>query len=137
MAKTVAERFWEKVDKADGCWEWTAYKDARGYGSFNLNGRPIRAHQYSYQEAYGPVPQGLEIDHRCRNTGCVKPTHLEAVTHQENISRGNAGINSRMKTHCPQGHPYDGPGGRVNSVGSRYCLICARQRWHSRKLRFV
>ena len=109
--KTVYERFWEKVDlpdDLDGCWIWRAGMRALGYGGFSINGKGIPAHRVSYEFLRGPIPQGLELDHLCRNPSCVNPDHLEAVTHQENCARGDAGKHLRDKTHCPQGHPYSG-----------------------------
>src|SRR5690554_1231498 len=82
-------RFWVKVglpDPETGCMEWTASKP-RGYGNFGLNGQVLRAHRISYSLCVGPIPQGLEIDHLCRNRSCVRPDHLEAVTHSENMRR--------------------------------------------------
>lgn len=91
------ERFWPKVDK-DGpvpehrpdlgpCWVWVAGGWKRGYGCFYHDNRMTRAHCFAYELLVGPVPDGLELDHLCRNKGCVNPTHLEPVTHDENIKR--------------------------------------------------
>lgn len=82
---TIAERFWKKVRKADGCWLWTGTTDRHGYG--RLRNDPagfIRAHRYSYEDAHGPIPEGLVIDHMCHNPSCVNPQHLRAVTQKQN-----------------------------------------------------
>lgn len=70
-----------------------------------------------------PVPVGLELDHLCRNRWCINPTHLEPVTHAENVRRGECGIHQRSRTHCPSGHPYEGDNLIVRR-GGRYCRIC-------------
>jgi hypothetical protein len=78
------ERFWAKVDKSGECWEWTAGKNAQGYGVIRIDGQRTKAHRASYAFDNGPIPEGLIIDHVCRNTGCVKPTHLRVVTSKQN-----------------------------------------------------
>ena len=110
------------------CWVWDGRKDHKGYGKLYDQGKVVFAHVKNYRETIGEIPDGLELDHLCRQRDCVNPHHLEPVTHQENCRRGNNGINSSTKTHCPQGHPYDEantyhpPGGRAH----RTCRICRR-----------
>lgn len=129
LLPSVEERFWSKVDKdgPNGCWQWMAGKNPRGYGSFR-NGRMVAAHRYAYELLVGPIPEGLHLDHLCRNTSCVNPAHLEPVTCAENIRRGETGINMRSRTHCPQGHPLVEGNLRVYAWkrGIRQCLTCAR-----------
>ena len=67
------------------CWLWRGRKDHHGYGRFNAGGKNIPAHKYSFEYFKGPLPEGLEIHHKCRIRNCVKPTHLEPVTHRENM----------------------------------------------------
>lgn len=74
----------------DGCWVWTGYRDKLGYGRFSYGEMRGMAHRAYYEAHAGPVPDGLELDHLCRNPACVRPDHLEPVTHQENIRRGYA-----------------------------------------------
>lgn len=136
MRKPEAERFWEKVDKSGDCWEWTAYK-LNGYGRFGVGGshknggRILYAHRWAYEALVAPIPEGLYIDHLCRNRGCVNPDHMEPVTSGENTLRGisRAAVNAR-KTHCPHGHEYTPEniqyGGR--SGRERRCRECNRER---------
>jgi len=106
--QTLAERFWPKVRKTDGCWLWIGAK-ANGYGRVAFNGKVAGAHRVSYEMAHGPIPVGLQLDHLCRTRACVRPDHLEAVTCRENLLRGTGLVAVEVaKTHCPQGHPYSG-----------------------------
>lgn len=118
------ERFWRKVNKTDGCWEWTGHKTKDGYGLISIRGKNKVASRVSYELAHGTIPHGLTIDHLCGNPACVNPAHLEAVSMRDNILRGdNRAANNARKTHCPNGHPYD----EENTiwVGShRYCRAC-------------
>ncbi len=97
------QRFWSKVKitSLHGCWEWTASQRGRGYGCFRLNRKTLQAHRVSYSLIRGEIPEGLELDHLCRNTSCVNPFHLEAVTHGENVRRGNV---VGKRTNCLKGH---------------------------------
>lgn len=89
-----AERFWSKVDKGadDECWLWTASTDGHGYGQFWNGERRMPTHRWAYEQARGPIPEGLQLDHLCRVRRCVNPDHLEAVTQAENIRRGHRHI---------------------------------------------
>jgi hypothetical protein len=77
------------VDEATGCWEWQWAKNRGGYGHTRAtDGRSIPAHRKMWEAVNGPVPEGLELDHLCRNRSCVNPAHLEPVTRGENARRG-------------------------------------------------
>jgi hypothetical protein len=79
-----------RVDRETGCWIWLrAVRDGTGgYGAAYRNGRRVSAHAMYYEDARGPVPNGCELDHLCRNTLCVNPDHLEPVPHAVNVQRG-------------------------------------------------
>lgn len=72
----------------NGCYDWQRSKDKDGYGYFRAGRRVIRAHKFYYELKYGPVAPGMELDHRCRNRGCVNPEHLDPVPHVVNCRRG-------------------------------------------------
>lgn len=131
------ERFWSKVDLngPGGCWIWLASKAGGGYGKIKEpapSKRWVLAHRVTYEWFVGPIAKGLDIDHLCRVPECCNPAHLEAVTHQENILRGNtfAAANASA-THCPQGHPYSPENTYMYDCGThvqRLCMECRRQR---------
>ena len=85
----ASERFWSRVTESpDGCWIWSGPLDRDGYGAFAPNkGGRTSAHQWSYAEMVGDVPEGLELDHLCRVRACVNPYHLDPVTTQVNNER--------------------------------------------------
>jgi len=83
--KTLEERFWEKVNRTGECWLWTGAKNDRGYGYFKAAGRNAKAHRVSYQISKGAIPDGINIDHICHNTSCVRPDHLRLATQKQNL----------------------------------------------------
>lgn len=140
-------RFWSKVDQPSPycCWEWVGTVSRLGYGQFSTttpdspNGKTF-AHIFAWNLLVGPVPDGLELDHLCRNTVCVNPDHLEPVTHQENVRRGRAGLHMRTKaaaaTHCSKGHPWDETNTYVHAkTGKRSCKACRKAAGDRREAR--
>lgn len=133
MANELA-RFLSKVKSSPtGCLEWQSYKNPRGYGKFRIGGRlgkSVLAYRFSYESSIGPVPDGKELDHLCRNPSCVNPFHLEPVSHHENMLRGGNAI----KDKCPYGHSYSGTNAYVRPNGlSRVCRECGRLQQRARR----
>jgi hypothetical protein len=102
-------------------------KGPRQYGQYGQVGHKA-AHRVVYEALVGPVPEGLELDHLCKESRCVNPAHLEPVTHAENVRRGRGwgGQNAR-KTHCPSGHPYEGDNLILQKRGGRLCRTCQNE----------
>lgn len=158
--------FWAKVDKTGPwsgrvpgrCWVWTGAQNrsrssGKGYGQFWDGTRLVPAHQWALTEAGILIPKGYEPDHLCMTRLCVRLSHLEVVTHQENNRRAEAATGQartrgrelarlgvlppavefqRRKTRCPAGHPYDLANTRISKQGRRCCRACARDRYHKR-----
>lgn len=130
----VVEVFWRQVEiaDADACWRWLGPHTPAGYARYHKHGE---AHRFIYELESGPIADGLQIDHLCRNRWCVNPAHMEAVTQKENVLRGVSpcAINAR-KTHCPQGHSYADPQHLyVDRLGYRHCRTCSKARQLARR----
>ncbi|BBA98317.1 hypothetical protein RVR_4454 [Actinacidiphila reveromycinica] len=137
MPFELPPRFWQKTQEEDRgyetpCLTWTAYRNKENYGRFSFEGRKWLAHRLAYVAANGPIPDGLEIDHLCRNRACVRVSHLEAVTRRVNLLRGTgfAATNAQV-THCPQGHAYTPDNTYVQPrTRQRDCRACKREQEH-------
>lgn len=124
------ERFWVKVEKTETCWLWTASL-RHGYGQFwhSYERGRLPAHRYAYELLMGLIPEGLQIDHLCRNPACVNPAHMEAVTLVENVMRGDGpGAANARAAACLRGHPFDAENTYIDRRGRRQCRACRRQR---------
>ncbi len=120
----LPQRIIDKIDVGD-CWEWTGAK-ARGYGYTWYEGKVSPAHRVVYELLVGGIPDGLQIDHLCRNPPCVNPDHLEPVTSEENTRRG---IRRRKGSSCVYGHTLSGDNLYIYPKSKqRGCRACARRR---------
>ena len=111
------------MDILEGCWLWEKPITQNGYGVFLFNNKSHSAHRVSYEYWKGTIPTDLEIDHLCRNKSCVNPTHLEAVTHKENVRRGLISTSPKI-THCKRGHEFTSNNTYNRPRGTRECKTC-------------
>lgn len=119
-----------------GCWEWQGWRDKAGYGGTWRDGRTLRAHRAVWEQMQGrPIPDGLVLDHLCRNPPCVNPAHLEAVTSVENIKRGESSAGRAMRTgRCVRDHDLTDPANvHYAPSGQRVCRACDRARYYEKK----
>ena len=127
----VAVQFWAKVDRQGpgDCWPWLASRNEGGYGQFRGALGGGMAHRFAYEAIVGPIPEGLTLDHLCRNRACVNPAHLEPVTSRVNTLRGD-GLAARRarQTHCKRGHEFTPENGYVYTDPKgrerRICRAC-------------
>lgn len=122
---------------ASGCWIWQGGLDSGGYGQITVDRTNRRAHRVSYEVFVGPVPDGLQLDHRCRVHPCVNPAHLEPVTPRENTERG--WLARGLPTYCGNGHLW-AENARPRRRGDgwvRECRACSANRTRRRRSRRV
>lgn len=131
-----ARRWWAKVTlgsipdyapELGPCWFWAAYVSSYGYGLFrdNLKDKMVPAHRWGYEMFHGTVDADLDMDHLCRVRHCVNPRHLEPVTRQVNILRGETfQARNAAVTACPKGHDYDDVNTVRDKQGRRRCRTC-------------
>lgn len=139
MRPDLLVKFFARIDRGgpNECWEWTGGRTKAGYGETwtgsskaeGRRGRVVLTHRVAYSHLVGPIPEGLTIDHLCRNRACCNPAHLEPVTNKTNILRGTSrsAVNA-TRTHCPKGHPYNEANTYIAANGSRLCRTCNVER---------
>lgn len=125
--------FWRRVAQEGDCWIFRPAQN-RTYGSFTWRGTTYAAHRWAWSYFYGEIPQGLQLDHLCRNTRCVNPWHLEPVTPRVNTLRGAApSARNTLKTHCPRGHEYTPENTSTKAGNRRACRACGRDYMRRRR----
>lgn len=119
---TLRERFEDFIFvEPGGCWLWAGGLNC-GYGMFHMNGHTRQAHRVSYELYVGVIPEGLQLDHLCRETRCVNWRHLQPVTVKENLLRSLK--TSSGQTHCKRGHELTGYNCVINSRSSNKTRLC-------------
>lgn len=116
------------------CWISNRAKHSNGYTKIGLCGDTLLTHRVAYEAFVGPIPDGQQIDHLCRQRACCNPEHLEAVTCRENLLRGDTLTAAQAAmTHCKRGHPFDEGNTylRADRPNTRGCIAC-RSSWRKR-----
>lgn len=126
--ENLTERFWNKVQKTDGCWWWIGARTSKGYGNFWCPSRTL-AHRMSFQFSFGPIPHGLQVCHRCDEPSCCRPDHLFLGTNTDNkldsVRKGRARGGNSGKLYCIHGHVFSLENTYWNN-GERHCRDCRR-----------
>jgi len=125
------------------CREWQGLRSKKGYGRVVRAGRHWQLHRYVWTLVNGPLPEGMHVCHRCDNPPCFRLDHLFLGTNRDNVddkmAKGRAyqGVHQTLKTHCPQGPPYDGENLVIdknwNGRPCRRCRICRNTRPERRR----
>ena len=138
MNAVELDRFWAKISPAtdgSGCLLWTGCTGGQGYGWFRLSGRAQPAHRVAYEHFVETIPDGLTLDHLCRNRLCVNWLHVEPVTRGENVMRGvGFAPANAAKTHCVHNHEYTPENTYRTREGWRMCRTCTLERNRRRRL---
>ncbi len=130
---SMLERLMAKVspEPMSGCWLWSGYLNACGYGVIRTDTSTALAHRMSYELLVKSIPADLEIDHLCRVRSCINPDHLEPVRHRVNVQRGASTTLHLERSHCPSGHAYSGGNLKIKTNGNghryRHCKACFRE----------
>lgn len=123
-----------------GCWQWTGARHELGYGRVRISGKVVPSHRHIYTLIRGPIPEGMQLDHLCRNPPCCNPWHLEPVAPEENVHRGAMAIgfgHPANRMWCKRGHEFTEQNTYLNPKnGAKSCKICRKaafKAFHERK----
>lgn len=131
---TTLDRLYGRLARNGECWEWQGRRGHMGHGIAYANGRPQLAHRVIWEDLRGPIPDGLELDHLCRNPPCCNPDHLDPVTHAENMRRGIQSFDTRAR--CLSGlHPLTPDTVLNRADGRQQCRVCKKAAKERRKAR--
>lgn len=121
-------RFKSSFTKVGDCLVWCKNKDKDGYGIFYYIKKNRKAHRFAAYLSSGAIPEGMVVDHICKNRACVNDKHLRIVTKSQNTleNSNSVGAINKQKTHCVKGHLLDKKYG-IKKV-QRYCSICEREK---------
>ncbi len=132
---SAQERLNSKTYVQDGHLLWAGALDSGGYGLIGANGSMVGTHRVSWEIAYGPIPEGLNVLHLCATPPCIRPEHLylgtQADNAQDRLAAGND--HNARKTHCMRGHPFDKENTYLYPAGERNCRICCRDQRRARR----
>ncbi|NUP33639.1 MAG: HNH endonuclease [Streptomycetaceae bacterium] len=126
------------VETDEGCWLYTGRLLPNGYGVVSESRKTVYVHRLTFGYFKADIPDGLVIDHLCRNRACCNPEHLDAVTQRVNVHRGDSHVAQQAKKRkCIRGHDLSGDNVRVSRSGKRECKTChrARQLDRTRRMR--
>lgn len=139
VAQNIARRLMRRITvNENGCWVWGGCVAKPGYGRMGtITGTTAYTHRIAFELVNGTIPTAMSLDHLCRNTLCANPSHLECVTHRENVLRGVSYCSERhSSTHCVNGHEFTIKNTYITSAGHRQCRKCNRlngkRYYHSR-----
>lgn len=121
-------QFWDRLVPSGDCWIYVGAMARGGYGRVKVGGSEYRAHRYAWLTLRGEIPDGLDLDHLCRNRACVNPDHLDPVPSAVNKSRGLMGsgnCTTAVQTHCKRDHEFT-PDNTYMWRGRRKCRACQR-----------
>lgn len=129
---TLLDRMGSKFLAGDDHWPWTGANNGAGYGQIWADEKLQYAHRVMWEIFNGPIPEGLVVDHLCHTPACIRPAHLQLVTHAGNMKRQARSLSLT----CTHGHPWNRENTYIDSDGHRNCRVCRRaglHRWYDAK----